>query len=159
MEAIMANASKCIKAVMLKWQDLGMSMKRPKIPAVEDHLLWQMALYAGIGDFVEEFIEQAHQIGRTEDIRTRNMRDRRLAVLSNSKWEWITLHADVIGAIKVKQENTKKRQRKWSSKKELNHTERMEKRKKVFEDLNWAPNPIITPLRKNVNDAMERCLA
>jgi hypothetical protein len=158
-EAIMVNASKGIKAVMLKWRDLGMSMKMPKIHAVEDHLLWQMALYVGMGDFVEDFIEQAHQIGRTEDIRTRNMRDRRLAALSNSKWEWIALHADVIGAIKVKKENTKKRKRKGSSKKELNHTERMEKRKKVLEDLNRAPNPIITPLRNNVNDAMERCLA
>jgi hypothetical protein len=152
-EAIMANASTCIKAVMLKWRDLGMSTKMPKIQAVEDHLLWQMALYVRIGDFV------AHQIGRTEDIWTRNMRDRRLAALSNSKWEWIALHADIIGAIKVKKENTKKRKRKGSSKKELNHTERMEKQKKVLEDLDWAPNPIITPLRNNVNDAMERCLA
>jgi hypothetical protein len=158
-EAIMANASKCIKAVMLKWRDLGMSMKMPKIHAVEDHLLWQMALYVGIGDFVKAFIEQAHQIGRTEDIQTRNMRDWRLAALSNSKWEWIALHADVIGAIKVKKENTKKRKSKGSSKKELNHTERMEKQKKVLEDLNWAPNPIFTPLGNNVNDAMERCLA
>ena len=86
-----------------------MSMKMPKVHAIEDHLLWQMSLFAGIGDFIEDFIEQAHQIGRTEDNRTRNMRDRRLAALSNSKWEWISLHADVIGAIKVKKENTTKR--------------------------------------------------
>jgi hypothetical protein len=58
-----------------------------------------MALYIRIGDFVEDFIEQAHQIGRTEDIGTRNIRDRRLAVLSNSKWEWIALHADVIAVL------------------------------------------------------------
>ncbi len=81
-----------------------MSMKMPKIHAVEDHLLWQMSLYLGIGDFVEDFIEQAHQIGRTEDNRTRNMRDRRLAVYSNSKWEWISLHSEVIGAMIIKKE-------------------------------------------------------
>jgi predicted HD phosphohydrolase len=61
-----------------------------------------MALYHAIGDFVEDFIEQAHQIGRTEDTQTRNMRDRRLAALSNSKWEWIALHADAIGSMRVK---------------------------------------------------------
>jgi uncharacterized tellurite resistance protein B-like protein len=152
----METTKKCIKAVMLKWRDLGMSMKMPKIHAVEDHLLWQMALYLGIRDFIEDFIEQAHQIGRTEDTRTRNMRDRRLAALSNSKWEWIALHADVIGAIQVKKENTKKRKRKQTSKKEVSRTERMEKRKKVLEELDWDPNPITTALRNNMNDAMER---
>jgi hypothetical protein len=57
---------------------------------------------SGISDFIKDFIEQAHQIGRTEDTQTRNMRDRRLTALSNSKWKWISLHADVIGAIQVK---------------------------------------------------------
>jgi hypothetical protein len=105
-----------------------------------------------------DFIEQAHQIGRTEDTRTRNMRDRRLAALSNSKWEWIALHADVIGAMRVKKENTKKRKRKEPSKKEVSRTERMEKRKQVLQELNWGPNPITTPLRNNMNNAMERGL-
>jgi hypothetical protein len=59
-EDTMTTTAQCIKAVMLKWQDLGMSTRMPKIHAVEDHLLWQMALYHGIGDFVEDFIEQAH---------------------------------------------------------------------------------------------------
>jgi hypothetical protein len=73
---------------MVKRRDLCMSMKMPKMHAVEDHLLWKMSLYLGIRDFVEDFIEQAHQIGRTEDNWTRNMRDRRLAAYtySNSKW-------------------------------------------------------------------------
>jgi hypothetical protein len=158
-EDTMTTTAQCLKAVMLKWRDLGMSMRMPKIHAVEDHLLWQMALYHEIGDFVEDFIGQAHQIGRTEDTRTRNMRDRRLAALSNSKWEWIALHADVIGAMQeVKKENTKKRKRKEPSKKEVSCTERMEKRKKVLQELNWGPSPITTPLMNNMNDAMERGL-
>mgnify|MGYP000226090647 CR=1 FL=1 len=43
-DEILAKTTECIKAVMLKWRDLGMSMKMPKIHAVEDHLLWQMSL-------------------------------------------------------------------------------------------------------------------
>jgi hypothetical protein len=61
--------------------------------------------------------------------------------------------------MQVKKENTNKRKRKGSSKKELEHAERLEKRKKVLEDLDWGPNPITTPLRNNMNDAMERYLA
>jgi hypothetical protein len=93
---------------MVKWRDLGMSVKMPKIHAVEDHLLWQMSFYLRIGDFVVDFIEQAHQIGGTEDNQTRNMRDRRLATYSNSKWEWILLHSEVIGAILIKKEKNSK---------------------------------------------------
>jgi hypothetical protein len=63
---------------MVKWRDLGMSMKRPKIHAVEDHMLRQMSLYVGSKDFVEDFIKQGHQ--QIE----RNRRDRRLAAYSNS---------------------------------------------------------------------------
>jgi hypothetical protein len=101
-EDTMTTTAQCIKVVMLKRQDLGMSMIMPKIHTVEDHLLWQLALYHAIEDFVEDFIEQAHQIGRTEDTQTRNMRDRRLAALSNSKWERIALHADAFGSMQVK---------------------------------------------------------
>jgi hypothetical protein len=50
-EDTMTITAQFIKAVMLKWQDLGMSMRMLKIHALEDGLLWQMALYLGIGDF------------------------------------------------------------------------------------------------------------
>jgi hypothetical protein len=40
------------------------------------------------------------------------MRDWRLVALSNSKREWIALHADVIGAMRVKKETTEQRKRK-----------------------------------------------
>jgi hypothetical protein len=124
-----------------------------------DHLLWQMSLYFGIEDFVEDFIEQAHQIGRTEDNRTKNMRDRRLAAYSNSKWEWISLYLEVIGAMIIKKEKIKKRKRNEPSKKAISRTERMETRRQVLQNMNWDPSPITTPLRRNVHDAMERCLA
>jgi hypothetical protein len=158
-EEILAKTTECVKAVMVKWRDLGMSMKMPKIHAVEDHLLWQMSLYLGIGDFVEDFIEQAHQIGRTEDNRTRSMRDRRLAAYSNSKWEWLSLHSEVIGAMIIKKEKIKKRKRNEPSKKGISRTERMETRRQVLQNMNWDPSPITTPLRRNVHDALERHLA
>jgi hypothetical protein len=50
-EEIQAKTTECVKAVIVNWRDLGMSMKMPKIHAVEDHLLWQISLYLGIGDF------------------------------------------------------------------------------------------------------------
>jgi hypothetical protein len=118
-----------------------------------------MSLYLGIGDFVEDFIGQAHQIGRTEDNRTRNMRDRRLAAYSNSKWEWISLHSEVIGAMVIKKEKIKKRKRNEPSKKVISRTERMETRRQVLQSMNWDPSLITTPLRRNVHDAMERRLA
>jgi hypothetical protein len=47
------------------------------------------------------------------------------------------------------------------SKKEVGHIQCIEKHRKVLEELNWGPIPIpitTTPLRNNVNDAMERGL-
>jgi hypothetical protein len=35
----------------------------PKIHGLEDHLIPMMERWNGIGDFLEDFIEQAHQFG------------------------------------------------------------------------------------------------
>ena len=35
----------------------------------------------------------------------------------------------------------------------------METRRQVIQNMNWDPSPIMTPLRRNVNDAMERRIA
>jgi hypothetical protein len=37
-------------------------MKMPKIHALEDHLIATMEQWNGIGDFLEDFIEQANQL-------------------------------------------------------------------------------------------------
>jgi hypothetical protein len=78
----------CLHVTMLKWRDLRLSMKMPKIHALEDHLIVAMEQWNGIGDFLEDFIEQAHQFGMKEEKRTANMRDRVRAADSHSKWEW-----------------------------------------------------------------------
>jgi hypothetical protein len=54
------------------------------------------------------------------------MRDRRLAAYSNSKWEWMSLHPEVIGAMIIKKDKIKKRKRHEPSKRVASRTERME---------------------------------
>jgi hypothetical protein len=45
-----------------KVEGLRLSMKMPKIHALEDHLIATMEQWNGIGDFLEDFIEQANQL-------------------------------------------------------------------------------------------------
>jgi hypothetical protein len=75
--------------MMLKWSDIGLPVKMPKIHGLEDHLIASMEQWNGTGDFREDFIEQAHdQLGMTkEEKRTATMRDRVRASNSHSKWE------------------------------------------------------------------------
>jgi hypothetical protein len=81
---------------MLKWRDLGLSMKMSKIHALEDHLIATMEQWNEIGDFLEDFIEQAHQFGMKEEKRTANMIDRMTAANSHSEWEWANkMNSDV----------------------------------------------------------------
>jgi hypothetical protein len=116
-----------------------------------------MALYLGMRDLVKYFIKQAYryQIERTEDYQTRSMRDGRLATLSNSKWEWISPHSEVIGAMRIEKEKVKKRKRNEPSQKEVSSAERMETQRQVIENLNWDYIPITTPVRRNAHDSME----
>jgi hypothetical protein len=72
---------------MRKWRDLRLSTKLPKYHLFE-HWLEQIVKYRGIGDFAEDFIEQAHQFGMKDEKRTANMRDRVRTAISHSKWEY-----------------------------------------------------------------------
>jgi hypothetical protein len=51
---------------MLKWRNLWLSTKLPKIHGLEDHLINMMEQWNGVGDFLEAFIEQAHQFWTKE---------------------------------------------------------------------------------------------
>jgi hypothetical protein len=73
---ILDKTGRCLHVTMLKWRDLRLPMKMPKIQALEDHLIASMEQYNESGDFLEDFIEQAHQFGMKEEKRTANMRDR-----------------------------------------------------------------------------------
>ena len=52
-----------VTAVMVKWRDLRLSTDMLKIHGIEDHLVKQMRDFNGIGCFLEDFVEQAHQFG------------------------------------------------------------------------------------------------
>ncbi len=107
---ILNETKRCRRVTMLKMSDLRLSMKMPKIHGLEDHLAAMMERWNGIGDFLEDFIEQAHQFGMKEEKRTANMRDRVRAANSHSKWEWADkMSSDVRIA---KEEMTKKTSRK-----------------------------------------------
>ena len=41
--------------------------KNGKIHGIEDHLLDEIKKYNGIGCFIEDFIEQAHQFGMLDE--------------------------------------------------------------------------------------------
>ena len=87
-EAILVETKLCISVTMLKWRNVWLSMRMPKIHGLEDHLAASMEHWNGIGNFLEEFIKQAHQFGMKEEKPTTNMRDQVRAANSHSKWEW-----------------------------------------------------------------------
>jgi hypothetical protein len=108
---ILDKTRRCLHVMMLKWRDLRLSMKMPKIHALEDHLIATMKQWNGTGDFLKDFIEQAHQFGMKEEKRTTNMRDRVTAANSHSKWEWADkMSSDVqIAKEEVKAKTSRKR--------------------------------------------------
>ena len=56
-----------IDKTMTCWPNLRLSTKMVKIHGIEDHLLDQIKDYGGIGDFIEDFIEQAHEFGMLDE--------------------------------------------------------------------------------------------
>jgi hypothetical protein len=108
-------------------------MKMPKIHTSEDRLIASTEQWNGIGNFLEDFIEQAHQFGMKEEKRTANMRDRVRAANSHSKWEWADkMSSDVCIA---KEEVKEKTSRKQKARKEqpLREEKESEKRQKRME--------------------------
>jgi hypothetical protein len=64
---ILEKAQQCLHVTMLKWRDLWLSMKMPKIHGMEDHLIASMEQWNGIGNFLEDSVEQTHQFGMEEE--------------------------------------------------------------------------------------------
>ena len=76
-EGICEKTEKTVQAVMVKWRELRLSTNMLKIHGIEDHLVNQMRKFNGIGCFIEDFIEQAHQFGMKDEKRTANMRQKK----------------------------------------------------------------------------------
>ena len=95
-EGICEKTEKTVQAVMVKWRELRLSTNMLKIHGIEDRLVNQMRKFNGIGCFIEDFIEQAHQFGMKDKKRTANMRDREKAAYSHSSFEVASQNVDVI---------------------------------------------------------------
>mmetsp|Transcript_34128 Transcript_34128/g.38831 ORF Transcript_34128/g.38831 Transcript_34128/m.38831 type:complete len:92 (+) Transcript_34128:243-518(+) len=71
-----------------------------------------MREWKGIGYFVEDFVEQAHQFRSMDEKRTLNTKDKRKKAQSHSRWEMIGYDEEVIKAgrsVQIKTEKTQKR--------------------------------------------------
>ena len=108
-----------------------------------------MEQWNGIGDFLEDFIEQVHQFGMREEKRTANMRDRVRAANSHSKWEWLDKMSSDVRIAKEEVKEKTNRKRKTGNVQPLREQRQLEKRWKRMETrracLNQAtlePNPI-----------------
>jgi hypothetical protein len=151
-----------MQVTMMKWRDLRLSTKMPKINGLENHLIPMMEKWNGIGDFLEDFIEQAHQFGMKEEKQTANMRDRVRAAKSHSKWEWADkMSSDVrIAKEEVKEKTSQKR--KAGNEQPLIELRELEKRRKHMETqracLNQAtlePDPVEDFLVRNNLEYMD----
>lgn len=66
---------------------------------LEDHFLPQLSRFKGLGDYSEDFVEQAHQIGIREESRTSAIRDRDRVAQLHCKFE----HRRSLPAVQDKQ--------------------------------------------------------
>jgi hypothetical protein len=127
-DEIVDTTRRMIKAVLHLWRCLRMSMQGPKIHGMEDHLLEQMIRFNGIGDFTEDFVEQAHQYGVKEELRTRSL-NRGKAFKSHSRWEFTS---NQLGVQRAKEEvmklSSRKRKRGTEDKKIASKLTRDERR-------------------------------
>ena len=84
-----------IKNTLSCWRNLRLSTKMVKINGIEDYLLNHIKKYNGIGCYIEEFIEQDHQFGIIDEIKTANTRDIIKSSIYHSKMESISLNGEV----------------------------------------------------------------
>ena len=143
-EEIYQKTETYVKAVMIKWRDLLLSTDMLKIYGIEDHLVPQMKQFNGIGCFIEDFIEQAHQFGMLDESRTSNMRDRERAANSHCAWEEIGQNPKVINKrqeVNTRSKRNLKRNRS-GERKQINQNIKNDKQFSCIDRVNWTPNPI-----------------
>jgi len=89
-----------LQQAMVLWQKLQLSVT-PKVHVLEDHLVEQLlkeehgVSLRGIGEFTEDFVEQAHQFGFRDEGRTRGLKDHAAKARSHSNWEHRALNPSV----------------------------------------------------------------
>ena len=106
------------KATMKLWRYLRLSLKAPKIHGIEDHMLEHMIRWNGIGCFVEDFVEQAHQVGVKEEGRTKGMTNKQKQSKSHSDWERVSNDMSVRSAQTEIRKKTSRKRKRGSAEKE-----------------------------------------
>ena len=131
-DEVINTAKRIIDVLRVKWDDLRLTKRMPKVHNLFTHLIPQMTMWKGIGDFLEDFVEQGHQTGVKEEYRTHGMRDRSKASQTHSKWEWSgTVNSGVQEAkTKIEKITRRKRKRDGATIKEENDKTRQENRNK-----------------------------
>ena len=115
-------------------------MKRPKNHGLEDHLMNQMEQMDGIGDFLEDFVEQSHQTGARDEIRTRGL-DRAKAFLLHSNQEYKSNKVPVVLAKEdVKNRTSRKRKRRGAALKK--HESKLSQEEKRLKSLKLVESGI-----------------
>ena len=143
------NLNEIITICMLKWRNLRLSMKMIKIHRFKDHLFDQIKKSNGIGCFIEDFIEQAHQFGALDEKRTGKLRDRSKAFQSHSTNEWIGLNGCVRKRIIEVNVNSKRKRNGTSiflTKKKLQKSKRIVKRKNCLKTVSSCNIDIVDDL-------------
>ena len=154
-EEICDLTERYVTAVMVKWRDLRLSTDMLNIHGIEDHLVKQMRDFNGIGCFLEDFVEQAHQFGMRDEKRTANMPDRKRKYNSHSSNEVASLNAEVIAHKEVVSNKSKRKMKRWKGeeRREAKQKVKEENREFCFERVLLTPNPIEdyrTKLRRNI---------
>ena len=90
------------------WRLLDISVT-VKAHLLESHSIDQMEFWKGVGDFMEDFIEQAHQWGDHDERRSSGMRDRGKVAIAHSKWEALKLNPLVVKATMETAASTKRK--------------------------------------------------
>tara|TARA_B110000114_G_scaffold183039_1_gene223507 strand:+ start:748 stop:1374 length:627 start_codon:yes stop_codon:yes gene_type:complete len=89
------RAERLIKCVLKEWRALGMSMGKPKVHLLEDHMLTFMQRFKGLSEYSEDFIEQYHQHKKRNAENTMNMRDVEKSQTYYAQIEELKLNDDV----------------------------------------------------------------
>ena len=143
------NFNEIITLCMLKWRNLRLSMKMIKIHGIEDHLFDQIKKFNGIGCFIEDFIEQAHQFESLDEKRTGKLRDRSKAFQSYSTNEQIGLNGCVRKRIVEVNDNSKRKRNGTNiflTKKKLRKSERIVERKNCLKTASSCNMDIVDDL-------------
>jgi hypothetical protein len=136
-----------VNALMKMWRYLRLSTKGPKIHGVEDHLRDQMNEVGGIGDFLEDFVEQGHQTGVKDEIRTKGL-NRMKAFIAHSNWEFRNNRVGVVLAKEeVKRKTGRKRKRNANTRMIESKISRETKRLKSIEDVESGRYSLIDDYR------------